>query len=70
MSLSPNAVVRRNVSPITIENGDKDEIASQVKDAVELSKKYNNVIVGTGVISYNAKPENLLYAKQLCFDMR
>lgn len=70
MDLSPNALVRRNISPITIEQGDKEEIGRQVEEALELSKKYNNIIVGTGVISYNTKPENILYTKQLCFEKR
>lgn len=68
LKLSPNALVRRNISPITIEQGDKEELGRQVKEALDLTKKYNNVIVGTGVLSYNAKPEDILYAKQLCYE--
>lgn len=68
LKLTPNALVRRNISPITIEQSDKEELARQVKEALYLTKKYNNVIVGTGVISYNAKPEDILCVKQLCHE--
>jgi uroporphyrinogen decarboxylase len=53
-------VVRRNISPILIENGLDDELNKAVSEAVAVAENNGNVIIGTGVLSYNVKPENII----------
>ena len=58
-------LVRRNISPILIENDPENELAEQVQQAMYLAKDCRNVIIGTGVLSYNTPVENILKVKQM-----
>ena len=59
-------LIRRNISPILIENGPQEELAEQVQEIVELAQSNSNVIIGTGVLSYGMSVENILRVKRLC----
>lgn len=61
------AVIRRNMSPILIENGPDDELDAQVREIVQLAKSHDNVIVGTGVLAYDVEVEKILKLKELIF---
>ena len=49
-----------------IENGPEEELAEQVRQVVELARSCSNVIIGTGVVSYNTPVENILKVKEKC----
>ena len=50
-------LIRRNISPILVENGAEEDLIAAVKEAVRLAYDNPQVVVGTGVLSYNT-PEN------------
>ena len=58
--------VRRNISPILIEQGDFEAIQSKITEMKQLANDFNNLVIGTGVLSYNASSENILKVKQMC----
>jgi len=59
-------LLRRNISPAIIEFGDFDEIAQQVREVMSLARKYSNVIIGTGVLSYNTPIDKIKLVKSIC----
>jgi uroporphyrinogen decarboxylase len=61
-------LIRRNISPFLIENGPQDELIAQVRQTKAVASMYDNVIIGTGVISYNCPPQNLLKVKKICIE--
>ena len=61
-------LIRRNISPFLIENGPQDNLVAQVRWTKAVASMYDNVIIGTGVISYSCPPENLLKVKQICIE--
>ncbi len=65
-SKNSQTLIRRNISPILIENGPEQELKEAIGEAVELANK-NNFIIGTGVLSYNTSIENVLAVKQTIF---
>ena len=65
-STNTQTLIRRNISPILIENGPEQELKEATDEAIELVKKYN-FIIGTGVLSYNTSIENVLVVKQIIF---
>ncbi|MHC4616642.1 MAG: uroporphyrinogen decarboxylase family protein [Planctomycetota bacterium] len=63
-----SVLVRRNISPILIEQGPERELRSQIDGVRELSAERPNVIIGTGAISYNTTVERLLSVKGTCLE--
>ncbi len=55
-----DVIVRRNISPVLIENGFDAALEKAIDDVVKLAKDNQNVIIGTGVLSYNVAPENII----------
>ena len=58
-------ITRRNISPVLIENGVNDELRQAVCDVKELAAKNENIIIGTGVISYNVEPQNIIEIRRI-----
>ncbi|MHC4658746.1 MAG: uroporphyrinogen decarboxylase family protein [Planctomycetota bacterium] len=63
-----NVLVRRNISPILIEQGPKEELGEQVNSVRRLALSHQNVIVGTGAISYNTSVEKMLMVRKMCLE--
>jgi uroporphyrinogen decarboxylase len=61
-------LVRRNISPILIEQGDFKALQGKVSEIRQLTNDFSNVIIGTGVLSYNVPMENILKVKQMCLE--
>lgn len=59
-------LVRRNISPVLIEQGPDEELIMQIDGIRKLAAKHHNVIIGTGAISYNTSAERVLMVKELC----
>jgi uroporphyrinogen decarboxylase len=62
---NPGQLIRKNISPVLIENGPRQELMEQIKQTKNISSKNNNVIIGTGVISYDCPVENVLEVKKI-----
>ena len=60
-----NVLVRRNISPILIEQGPEEELLNQTNSVLKLAANHHGVIVGTGVISYNTSVEKVLMVKKM-----
>jgi uroporphyrinogen-III decarboxylase len=61
-------LVRRNISPVLIEQGDFSALQEKIAEIKQLTNQFNHVIVGTGVLSYNVPTENILNVKQMCLE--
>jgi uroporphyrinogen decarboxylase len=61
-----NVLVRRNISPVLIEQGPEEDLYSQINSVRRLSASHQNVIIGTGAISYNTSAERVLMVKKMC----
>jgi len=61
-----NVLLRRNINPILIEQGPEQDLQMQIKAVSQLSADHKNVIIGTGVISYNTAVERVLMLKDMC----
>ena len=59
-------LIRRNISPVLIEQGDFEGLREKIAEARQLSSQFRNVIIGTGVLSYNVSTESILNVKQMC----
>jgi len=59
-------LVRRNISPVLIEQGPDEELAGQIDRVRKIAAKHRNVVIGTGAISYNTSAERVLMVKQMC----
>jgi hypothetical protein len=59
-------LVRRNISPVLIEQGPDEELTMQIDGVRKLAATHRNVIIGTGAISYNTSTERVLMVKELC----
>jgi uroporphyrinogen decarboxylase len=59
-------LVRRNISPILIEQGPDEELDRQIDGVRRLAANHRNVIIGTGAISYNTNAERVLMLKEMC----
>lgn len=57
---SGKVVVRRNISPVLIENGASGELDNAIDAALKVAENNANVIIGTGVLSYNVEPQNII----------
>ncbi len=60
--------IRRNIAPRLIETGSPDEIYAVAKQDIDNAKGYPGFIMGTAVIPYATKTENILAIKQACLD--
>lgn len=63
---SEKCFVRRNISPILVEQGDESELIAQTQQVARLAKINPQVIIGTGVLSYNTPVERVLLVKNTC----
>ncbi|HUW19093.1 MAG TPA: uroporphyrinogen decarboxylase family protein [Sedimentisphaerales bacterium] len=59
-------LVRRNVSPVLIEQGPDEELDRQINSVRRLAAEHCKVIIGTGAISYNTSAERVLMVKKMC----
>jgi uroporphyrinogen decarboxylase len=59
-------LVRRNISPALVENSDFEALQEKVDEIKQLAGDFNNVIIGTGVLSYNTPIENIRKLKMMC----
>ncbi len=59
-------LIRRNINPRLIEQGDSFELEKEIRQTVVIAKQHSNVVLGTGVLGYNTPPENILRTKQKC----
>ncbi|OHB53327.1 MAG: hypothetical protein A2Y12_19940 [Planctomycetes bacterium GWF2_42_9] len=64
-AIEAKRLIRRNISPVLIENGPLCELKSQILHTKDISAKHNNIIVGTGVISYSCPIQNVLNVRHL-----
>jgi uroporphyrinogen decarboxylase len=60
-----SVLVRRNISPVLIEQGPDEELGGQIDAVRRLAASHRNVIIGTGAISYNTSAERLLMVKEM-----
>ena len=60
-----NVLVRRNISPVLIEQGGEDELRQKVDDVLKLASENPNIIIGTGAISYNTPIERMKMIKTM-----
>jgi uroporphyrinogen-III decarboxylase len=56
-------LIRRNISPALVEYGDESEIISQTRQITQLTKINQQIMLGTGVLSYNTSSERVLLVK-------
>ncbi|MHC4645511.1 MAG: uroporphyrinogen decarboxylase family protein [Planctomycetota bacterium] len=61
-------LVRRNISPVLIEQGPQEDLQRQIDEVRALSARRQNVIIGTGAISYNTSVEKVLRVKKMCLE--
>lgn len=61
-------LIRRNISPVLIEQGDFETLPTKVSEIKQLTNHFSNVIVGTGVLSYDVSTENILEVKKMCLE--
>ena len=59
-------LIRRNINPVMIENGEFAALQDVVSEIHQLASNYKNLIIGTGVLSYNVCSENILKIKEMC----
>ena len=55
-----DVIIRRNISPVLIENGMNEVLEKAIDDVVEIANENKNVIIGTGVLSYNVASDNII----------
>ena len=60
------ALVRRNIDPALIELGPEKNLHEQIKFVRELAHNNPQIIIGTGVLSYNTGIERILMVKNMC----
>jgi uroporphyrinogen decarboxylase len=58
-------LIRRNISPIVIEQGEDKEIREQTQEIISLARSNQGIIIGTGVLSYNTRPEKIKLIKSI-----
>jgi len=63
-----DVLLRRNISPILIEQGPEQQLEDQVSAVAALAAKNPQIIVGTGVISYNTSAEKVQAVKNMCLN--
>jgi len=63
-----NVLLRRNLSPVLIESGSEEQIVQQTRDVARLAKANRQLIVGTGVLSYNTPVERILLVRNTCME--
>ena len=68
LAKSNEVLVRRNISPILIEQGPQEDLLRQVDSVRRLSASRRNVIIGTGAISYNTSVDRVLSVKKMCLE--
>ena len=61
-------LIRRNINPVSIEQGDFEALQVEVDEIKKLADSYTNLIIGTGVLSYNMPVENILKIKDMCLE--
>ena len=61
-------LVRRNINPMLIEQGPDRQLQNEAHSVSTLAAANQNVIIGTGVISYNTGPERVLMVKNMCLE--
>jgi uroporphyrinogen decarboxylase len=66
LARNTTVLVRRNISPILIEQGPDEELDRQIDGVRKLAVNHRNVIIGTGAISYNTSAERVLMVKEMC----
>jgi uroporphyrinogen decarboxylase len=59
-------LIRKNINPQLIEQPENDDLDNEIKKVVNLAGSNNNVLIGTGVLSYDTNPENIIYTKNKC----
>jgi len=60
-------LIRRNLNPVLIEQGDFNALHNKIACVKQFIKDFN-VIIGTGILSYNTPVENILKVKNLCLE--
>jgi uroporphyrinogen-III decarboxylase len=60
MASHPDVKVRVNLDPRVYTRGSKSEILRAVDDVVALAAEQPNLLLGTGAVPYETRPENLL----------
>ncbi|MHC4213147.1 MAG: uroporphyrinogen decarboxylase family protein [Planctomycetota bacterium] len=63
-----DVLLRRNISPILIEQGPQQQLEEQSSAVATLAAKNPQLIVGTGVISYNTSVETVQAVKKMCLN--
>jgi uroporphyrinogen-III decarboxylase len=64
MKKYPEVMVRINMNPNILSEGDPDAVFKEVDRVVELAKNREKVCIGTGVLPYETKPEVVLKVKE------
>ena len=64
MKKYPDVMVRINMNPNILSEGDLDTVFKEVDRVVELAKSREKVCIGTGVLPYETKPEVVLKVKE------
>lgn len=64
MQQYPEVMVRINMNPNILSDGDLDTVFKEVDRVVELAQNRDKVCIGTGVLPYETKPEVVLKVKE------
>jgi uroporphyrinogen decarboxylase len=62
-----NTLIRRNISPVSIEAG-IEAAAEEISAVKAAASDNNNIIAGTGVLSCNVEPENVIQIRKILLD--
>ncbi len=65
----PEVMVRINMNPNILSEGDLDSVFKEVERVLELAKSREKVCIGTGVLPYETKPEVVLKVKEYISQM-
>jgi len=60
--------IRKNINPMHLISKNKTEIYNEVSKIMELTKEFNRIIFGTGILPYNTDPEMVQYLKKIIYE--
>lgn len=61
MKSHPDVVVRINMNPSTVRNGNNEDIICEIENILKTAGDRPNIAVGTGAISYDTPPGNIKF---------
>jgi len=62
-------LIRRNISPMMVECGEKQKLIDECREVIQLTIDNPQIIVGTGVLSFNTPIERVLFVRNICIEV-